>query len=260
VSSTDGTAIAYDVLGDGPPLVVVGGMFCARDAMRGLCEQLATGAHVVNYDRRGRGDSGDAADYAVDREIDDLAALIDAVGGSASVYGHSSGAALALRAAARGIAVDRLVLHEPPYGVDTEEERQSSRRLAIDVRDALSSGRPGDAIAMFMSDSGLPDEVVQGMSADPGMQAIAPTMNYDFAVMDAVERGGTIPSELVEQIDVPTLVVSGGASPDFFRITAGAITATLPDGRHVVLDGQDHGAPADVVAPVVLEFLREARP
>ena len=257
VTSRDGTRIAHDVLGDGPPVVVVSGIFCTRRTTQELAERLAARCTVVNYDRRGRGESGDTAPYAVEREVEDLAALIDAVGGAAAVYGHSSGAGLALRAAAAGLPITRLVLHEPPYGGDDEDSRAESRELAELVRAALAEDRPGDAISAFFAGMGMPPDVVAGIAADPEMLAVAPTMNYDMAVMGDPE-GGTVPVDLVRSVTVPTLVVAGGASPEFFRATAARIAHLLPGARSVVLDGQDHGAPADVVAPVVAHFIATA--
>ncbi len=255
VTSVDGTKVAFDRLGQGPPVVVVSGIFCARQATQELAERLAHQFSVTNYDRRGRGESGDTAPYAVEREVEDLDALIAEVGGGASVYGHSSGAGLALNAAAAGLPITRLVLHEPPYGPDDEESKRSARELAENVRVALVEDRRADAIKLFLEASGMAPEMVEGISSDPNMQAVAPTMPYDFEVMGDLSRGGTIPEDLVRAIGIPTLVIGGGASPDFFRDTATRIVEILPHGEHTVLEGQDHGAPPDVVAPVVAEFL-----
>ncbi|MFF5261838.1 alpha/beta fold hydrolase [Actinomadura viridis] len=255
VTSADGTPIAFDRLGEGPPVVVAGGMFCHREAMRALAERLANRFTVVNYDRRGRGESGDTAPYDVAREIEDLGALIAAVGGRAALYGHSSGAALALNATAAGLPVARLVLHEPPYGGDGEEEKRSARELAENVLTAIAEDRHGDAIKVFMTASGMPPEMAEGPAADPGMLAVAPTMAYDFAVMGNADAGGTIPEHLVRAVGVPTLVIAGGASPAFFRETAVRIARLLPDGRYTELEGQDHGAPAEAVEPVVTAFM-----
>jgi pimeloyl-ACP methyl ester carboxylesterase len=255
VTSADGTKIAFDRLGRGSAVVVIGGLFCYRPAMQGLAEQLAPRFTVVNYDRRGRGESDDTLPYAVEREVEDLAALIAEVGGTASVYGHSSGAGLAVHAAASGVPIARLVLHEPPYGGDDEESKQGARQLAENIRTAVAGGRHADAVKLFLSESGMPAEAADGMSGDPAMQAVAPTMPYDFEIMGDFTRGGTIPEDVVRGIAVPTLVIAGGASPDFFRDAATRLAELLPHGEHTVLAGQDHGAPADVVAPVVAAFL-----
>src|SRR5918996_4092991 len=141
VTSVDGTQIAFDRLGQGPPVVVVSGMFCDRHTTQELAEQLARQFSVINFDRRGRGDSGDAARYAVEREVEDLGALIAEAGGKASVYGHSSGAGLALNAAASGLPITRLVLHEPPYDSDDEASKRDSRELGEQLRVAIAEDR-----------------------------------------------------------------------------------------------------------------------
>jgi pimeloyl-ACP methyl ester carboxylesterase len=255
VISPDGTPIAFDRLGQGPPVVVVSGIFCQRRRTQPLAEALATQLTVVNYDRRGRGESGDTEPYAVEREVEDLGALLDELGGSAAVYGHSSGAGLALRAAAAGLPITRLVLHEPPYGPDDDASREAVRTLAEDVGAAVADGRGGDAIRAFMADSGAPAEVVDAMADDPMLLAQASTMPYDLEIMGDGDRGGTIPEELIRAIDLPTLVIAGGASPDFFRDTVDRIVELLLDGTLAVLDGHDHDAPAEVVGPVVTDFI-----
>ena len=257
VISADGTRIAFERLGRGAPLIVVGGIFCDRRKMGALAEALAAHCTVINYDRRGRGGSADSGSYAVTREIEDIGALIAAAGGRASVYGHSSGAGLALNAAAMGLPIDRLVLHEPPYGPDEEESKQSAREMAKCIRDLLTNDRRGEAIATFFSAVGVPPELVEDWSNDPRMLAMAPTMLHDYEIMGDF-TGGTIPERLVRAVDVPTLVLAGGASLDFFRDTALRISELLPDGRYIVLDGQDHEADPGVVAPVVAEFVASA--
>lgn len=258
VTSADGIPIALEVLGTGPPLVLVAGIFCTRATLRPLAEALAEGFHVAVYDRRGRGDSGGAGpvpDDAVAREIADLAAVIGALGDGAAVYGHSSGAGVALHAAAAGAPVTRLVVHEPPWGGDDTASTDEVRRMAADVVAALADGRPGDAIGRFMADMGLPDEVLAGITADPAMVAVAPTMPYDLMAMGDLDAGGAVPEDLVRSVAVPTLVVAGGASPAFFRTTAERLATLLPHAELAVLDGADHGAEAGVVAPVVARFL-----
>lgn len=259
VSSHDGTKIAYDRLGEGPPLVLVSGLFCHRPMTQALAEKLAPRFTVVHYDRRGRGESGDTPPYAVEREVEDLAALIQEIGGPAAVYGHSSGAGLVLEAAAAGVPVTALVLHEPPYGADDDEEKAQARRLADDIRAAVAEDRRADAVKLFLTASGMPPEMAEQVAGDPGMQAVAHTMPYDFDVMGQTSRGGVIPEDLVRAVRVPTLVLAGTASADFFRDTAERLAELLPQGRYTVLEGQDHGAPAEAVAPVVAEFLAVAR-
>lgn len=154
--------------------------------------------------------------------------------------------------------ITALVLHEPPYGADDEEEKEQARRLADDIRTAVAEDRRADAVKLFLTALGMPPEMADRMAGDPGMQAVAPTMPYDSDVMGHTSRGGVIPEDLVHSIVVPTLVLAGTASPDFFRDAAERITELLPQGRYTLLEGQDHGAPADVVAPVVVEFLLAA--
>ena len=260
VTSTDGTRIAFERFGDGRAVVLVGGMFCDRRAHRALAEQLADRFTAITVDRRGRGDSGDTAPYAVEREVEDLGAVIEAVGGQAAAYGHSSGAGLLLRAAAAGAPITRVVLHEPPYGDDDDESRRAAQDLAVAVRSAIAEGRPGDAVKQFMAAMGVPPEAAEEASADPGMLRIAPTMPYDHEVMGDFADGGVIPRDVVGQVTIPTLVVAGAASPDFFRDTAERLAKLLPDGRLEILPGQDHGAPAEVVAPVVARFIGSEAP
>src|SRR5215207_10589528 len=167
IKSKDGTAIAFERLGNGQPVIVVGGATCDRAMTRPLAEQLAQHFTVINYDRRGRGDSGDTAPYAVEHEIEDLGALIAEAGGTASVYGHSSGAGLVLHAAAHGLPIAKLVLHEPPYVPDGDDERRISREYAENLKTILAEGRRGDAVELFMTTVGMPQEMVGQMRYDP---------------------------------------------------------------------------------------------
>lgn len=255
VTSADGTRIAYERLGNGPPLVVVGGLLNDRQSARNLAEALAPRLSVIIFDRRGRGESGDTPPYAVAREVEDLAALVDEAGGSASVYGHSSGAGLALIAVAAGVRVSGLVLHEPPYGPDDEQSKQDARDLDERIRVAVAENRRADAIGLFCTEAGMPPDMVEETSKDPALQALASTMPYDFDVMGHADQGGAIPEDLVRTVEVRTLVIAGDASPDFFRDAAARIVDLMPDATYAVLPGQDHGAPAEVVAPVVTDFL-----
>jgi pimeloyl-ACP methyl ester carboxylesterase len=256
VRSADGTEIAFDRLGQGTPIVLIAGMFCLRQALGELAEQLAPTCTVINYDRRGRGESGDTQPYSPQREIEDLAALITELGGSAAVYGHSSGAGLALNAAAAGLAMTHVILHEPPYVGDDDGSRQRARGLAADVRTAVDEGRNADAIGLFMTSTGMPAEMAERQKNDPAMIAVAPTMPYDFEVMGNSTHGGAIPEDAVRSVTAPTLVIAGRSSPPFFRDTAERLNALLPNGTYVVLD-VDHGAPAEVVAPVIASFLSD---
>ena len=262
VTSADGTSIAFERFGGGPAVIVVGGATCDRAMTRPLAEELGRHFTVINYDRRGRGDSGDTQPYAIEREVEDLGALIAEAGSMASVYGHSSGAGLALHAAARGLPIARLVLHEPPYAPDTEEERRISREYGEKLRAILAEGRRGDAVALFMTTVGMPPEMVEGVRNEPWwakMEEVAPTLAYDSEIMGDVSGGGTIPAGLIGAVTVPALVLCGGVSPEWMIEVGRQISDGLPNGRLRVLDGQEHVVPPDVLAPVLAEFLTEAR-
>jgi pimeloyl-ACP methyl ester carboxylesterase len=255
VTSNDGTTIAFDRLGDGYPVIVVGGQLCDRALTRPTAEELAKSFAVFNYDRRGRGDSGDNAPHAVEREIEDLEALIAQVGGTASVYGHSSGAALALHAAAAGLPIAKLVLHEPPYTPDGDEDRQrASRNEAKHIKTLLDEDRRGDAVEYVMWGIGMPQEMVEVVSQDPRVVAMAPTMAYDSEIMGDISRGGTVPAVLLDAVTVSTLVVSGGASSAWMIDVGRRLAESLPKGRHVILEGQEHVVPPEVLVPVLTEF------
>jgi pimeloyl-ACP methyl ester carboxylesterase len=170
------------------------------------------------------------------------------------VYGRSSGAGLALNAAASGLPITRLVLFEPPYGPDDEDSKQAARELAENVGAAIAQVRRADAIAMFLPATGLSREMAEELSQDPAMQAEAPTILYDFEVLGHTDRGAAIPEQAVRSIDIPTLLLAGDASPSLLRDTASQIVRLLPDGELTVLRGADHDAPAEVVDPVVAEF------
>src|SRR3712207_6338258 len=164
VTPSDYTPIAFDRLGDGPRVIVVCGAMCARALMRPTAEELAKRFTVFNYDRRGRGDSGDTAPYAVEREIEDIGALVAEAGGTASVYAHSSGAGLVLHAAAHGLPMAKIVLHDSPYAPDGDEEaRRISREYGENLTDMLSEACRGDAVELFMTLVGMPQEMVEGM-------------------------------------------------------------------------------------------------
>jgi pimeloyl-ACP methyl ester carboxylesterase len=257
VTSGDGTSIAFERFGEGLPVILVGGATTDRAMTRPLAEELAKVFAVINYDRRGRGDSSDTPPYAVEREVEDIGALLAEAGGMASVYGHSSGAVLALHAAARGLPVASLVMHEPPFAPEREEERRTSREYGEKLRTTLAEGRRGDAAALFMTTAGMPEEMVEGMRDEPwwaGMEAVAPTLLYDSEVMGDVSRGGTIPTELLGAVNAPTLVLCGGTSPEWMIDVGRQVAEGLPDGRLDVLEGQEHVVPPEILAPVLTEF------
>jgi pimeloyl-ACP methyl ester carboxylesterase len=254
VTSSDGTTIAFDQLGDGPQIILVGGGSVDRSANAPLAALLASHFTVINYDRRGRGDSGDAPPYAVEREIEDLEALINEAGGSAFVYGTSSGGALALEAAASVLAIMKLALWEVPFVLD--ESRRPPADTARTYTELVSAGRRGDAVEFFMSKVvGLPPEFVDHARTQPfwqAQEALAHTLAYDATIMGDY----SLPTERAAAVAVPTLVIAGEASFPFMRETAQALANTIPDGQHRTLEGQEHNVDPAALAPVLVEFFK----
>ena len=257
VTSLDGTTIAFDQLGEGPPLVLVAGASCDRSVDAPLAAALARKFTVLNYDRRGRGDSGDTLPFAVEREVEDIDVMLSAAGGSATLLGLSSGAALAAEAALTGLPIDTLVLWEPPFTVDPDGVRRA-KEYADELAQLLAADRRGDALAHFMRYVGLPEDMIAGMRQSPYWQvgeSIAPTLAYDAAVLGDT----TIPVERYARIGVSTLVLAGSQSPEFMRAAAAQVAAAIPGARHDVLAGQDHNVAGDALAPVVARFREEGR-
>jgi len=257
VRSKDGTAIACDQSGDGPAIILVGGAMSTRSASGPLAALLAPRFTVFAYDRRGRGDSGDTAPYAVEREVDDLAALIGEAGGSAFVFGHSSGAALALEAAARGLAITKLALYEPPFIVD-DSRPPLPGDYVTQLTELIAAGRRGDAVAFFMTTGvGLPVEAVAQMRHDPmwpALEDVAHTLPYDGTIMGDTMRGNPLPLKRWASVTVPTLVMDGGESPAWQRTAVQALVDVLPHAQRRTLEGQTHGVAPDALAPVLEEF------
>ncbi|MGV9253963.1 alpha/beta fold hydrolase [Streptomyces sp. NPDC003697] len=250
--SRDGTSLAQHRSGQGAAVVLVHGAMSTGGTLAPLAAALSERFSAVVYDRRGRGGSGDTTPYAVEREVEDLAAVIGAVGGEAALYGISSGGALALRAAASGLPVRRVAVYEPPFVLDEEglgERAQYTRDLA----EALGQGRRGDAVELFLRLTGLSPEVIASARQAPlwaGMEALAPTLAYD----DAVMGGGRIPRDLLASVTVPVLALAGGASPGWLRAATQQVAQLVPQGTFRTLEGQSHAVEADVLAPVLAEF------
>jgi pimeloyl-ACP methyl ester carboxylesterase len=254
VTSADGTDIAYESSGSGPALVLVDGAMCHRAGgpMRPLTEALRRDFTVFAYDRRGRGASSDTPPYAVEREIEDLAAVIAQAGGAACVYGISSGGALALAAAAAGAGIIKLALYEPPFLAEVEGDariREYTERLT----ELLAAGRSSDAVALFLAAVGVPAPVIAGMRRSLGwadMAAIAPTLAYD----DQVLAGGRVPHGLAPRVTVPVLVLAGSASPGGLQHAAKATAEALPTAEFRTLDGETHDVRPGALAPVLTGF------
>jgi pimeloyl-ACP methyl ester carboxylesterase len=252
VGSSDGTAIAFDRLGEGAPVILVSGASTARAIHTQLAELLASDFTVFNYDRRGRGDSGDTPPYTIQREIEDLHAVLTEAGGAAAVFGNSSGAVLALHAAAAGLPLTKLALWEPPFMVDPDAPRRQQAYLA-QLTKLLDAGRRGDAMALFMKTIGLPEAMIAGTRQAPmwpGMEALAHTLAYDATIMG----DSTVPTGLVASIKAPTLVLDGSDTGAWAANSARALTAALPNPRHRTLNGQNHNVAWDVLAPELREF------
>lgn len=252
--SADGTTIAFDRYGAGRPVIMAAGAFNTRAATEPLARALAEQFTVLNYDRRGRGDSGDTAPYSVDREIEDLGALIAAAGGSATVFGYSSGATLVLKAAAAGLAITSLVLYEPPFNPDNSYPRLTAD-LAGQLDKLVSAGRRGDAVELYQTQAvGIPEDVVTQMRHAPfrpGLEATAHTLVYDATIVG--DR--SLPAGLLATVTVPALVISGDQSPPFLRAAARAAAAALPNGRLSTLAGQGHDISPEATARAMAEFL-----
>jgi pimeloyl-ACP methyl ester carboxylesterase len=259
VTSKDGTKIAYDKSGSGPALILIPGIFEQR-AMESETSKLAAlpllAEHftVFHYDRRGRGDSTDTHPFAVEREIEDIEALINEAGGSTFLCGISSGAALAFEAArALGHSVKKLALYEPPYN-DDPEARAGWKNFRHELKETLAEGRNTDAVGLFMKLLGVPEEHLAEMHQYPMWpmwERIAPTMAYDAA---ALGEEAAVPTEKAAQVAVPTLVLNGSESYPFMHTAAAALASAIPNGKHSVLEGQTHEVTPEALAPVLIEF------
>ncbi len=272
VTSKDGTTIAYDQSGTGPALILVTGALGVRSEgmQTSFVDLLAQHFTVINYDRRGRGDSGDTLPYATEREIEDIEALIDAVGGKAYVYGLSSGAILALEAARMlPTKITKLAMYEPPFIID-DSRPPVPQDYVEQLNAATAAGRPGDAVEIFMTKALLiPGEFVQMMStATMGdifaegvkppdwsdMEKVAHTLAYDGMIIKAFTAGKPLPPKRWASFTSPTLVIVGGNSEPFFHDGAQALVDDMPNAQRRILEGQDHAVSPMALAPVLIDF------
>ena len=259
VASKDGTTIAFDQIGKGPAVILVDGALQYRafdQGMKDLAERLAEHFTVIHYDRRGRGDSTDTQPYAVGREIEDIDAVIDEVGGSAFLYGISSGAALAMEAALKLEGkVRKLAMYEPPYN-DDENARRGWREYARKLAEITAAGRNGDAVAHFMMLVGMPADQVGGMRQHPIWplwEAVGHTLAYDAAAMG---EDSSVPAERAALLAVPTLVMIGAETFPFMHDATAALANAIPSAQHRTLAGQTHDVSAEALAPVLIEFFK----
>jgi pimeloyl-ACP methyl ester carboxylesterase len=261
VTSKDGTSIGYTRTGSGPAVVLVDGALCYRGSSPNdsLAEELARHFTVYTYDRRGRGESGDTPPYDVEREYEDLAAVIEAAGGSAHVYGISSGAALSLAAANHGVPVERLAVFEAPFVVD-DSRPPVPADIAERTRALVAAGERGTAVALFMRRAAnLPGPVVAMMRLMPfwrRLKAVAHTLPYDYAALgDDTGLGRPLPAYRWENVTAPTLVMAGGKSPLAMQTAMRALAGVVPGAVYRTLEGQTHVVKARALAPVLTEFL-----
>jgi pimeloyl-ACP methyl ester carboxylesterase len=268
ITSADGTAIAYDRIGVGDPLILIGGAFSYRryPGLVKLAKLLAARWTVYSYDRRGRGDSGDSGHYAIEREIEDLAAVIEAAGGHAHVWGLSSGAVLALDAAAAGLPIRRLAVQEPPLVVSSADRRLPAD-LCPRLAELIAVGQRGEAVRYFLVDGmGAPAFVPALLHLVPGawkrLTAVAHTLPYDARLIEPYQAARPLPDGQWAAVTMPTLVMCGAEkeSPAFLRHAAAAVAAALPDARLVQSRGLGHtkALNAKVIAATLTEFLAGA--
>jgi pimeloyl-ACP methyl ester carboxylesterase len=258
VISTDGTPIAFERSGNGDPVILVDGALCSRSfgPMAKLAPLLAPHFTVFTYDRRGRNDSGDTLPYAIEREMEDLDALIHEAGGSACVLGLSSGAALALEAANRRLAIKKLALYEAPFIVDASRPPLPDDYLTR-LNELIASDRRGDAVKMFMKTVGVPAVFIAMMRLMPiwkKLKAVAHTLPYDISIVKENQRGKPLSPGRWASVTVPTLVVDGGKSPAWIRHATKAVADALPNAQHRTLEGQTHNVAATALSPVLMEF------
>jgi pimeloyl-ACP methyl ester carboxylesterase len=258
VVSADGSRISYEQFGSGPAVILVGGALNDRNGRASgvaLARLMASDFTVYAYDRRGRGASSTALPYSVEREIEDLAALVDAAGGSAGLFGMSSGGALVLAAAAAGVRATKIALYDPPFSTDVAAEKLAKTYDAR-LRERINAGDNDAALALFLTTIGMPPQVIDGMRNGPAWRplcGLAPTLVQDSAVLNNRE-GAPVPASRIGRIDAPILAIAGEAAPPTLRQSGEAVAAAARHGSYQVLPGQTHDVAIDVLAPVLIKF------
>jgi pimeloyl-ACP methyl ester carboxylesterase len=276
VTSKDGTTIAFDQSGKGPAVILVTGALGTRShaTPNSMADILSKQFTAIDYDRRGRGDSGDTPPYAVQREIEDIEALIDEAGGSAFLFGNSSGAILALEAArALPNKVRKLVMYEPPFIID-DSRPPLPKDYVEQLNAATAAGRPGDAVEIFMTKAMLiPPEFVAMMRNAPmsqtfgddtgakppewtDMEKVAHTLAYDGMIVKDFLAGKPLPPKRWASFTAPTLVIVGGNSEPFFHDGAQALVNDMPNAQRRTLEGQDHAVSPAALEPMLTEFFQ----
>jgi pimeloyl-ACP methyl ester carboxylesterase len=257
VTSKDGTVIAYEITGKGPGIILVNGALAHRNyyGEKELAAMLANNFTVIYYDRRGRGDSTDKKPYTVEKEIEDIEALIDVAGGRAFLYGVSSGASLALLAAEKlgPGKVIKLALYEPPYGAYGDKGKQEFAGQKKKINELVAAGKPGDAVTVFMESLGMPPEEMEGIKQSPdwkAMERVGHTLVYDFEILG----DGTVPLDVAKSIAMPTQVMDGEKSFDFMHTTADTLGKNIPVAGRKTLKDQTHEVSPGALAPVLKEF------
>jgi len=261
VVSKDGTLIAYDRQGSGPALILIVGALCSRALGPSvkLAPRLAGQFTVFSYDRRGRGQSGDSAPYRVEREIEDLNALIAEAGGTAFVFGHSSGAVLGLKAVQHGLPIRKLALYEAPLIVD--HTRPSTQAEWAQIRNHLAQGQRSEALKVFLKSVGLPAFVLGMMRFFPiwsQLEQVAHTLSYDGAICEEFQKCEPLPSGIWSDLTIPVLAIAGGKSPAWMHNGMRALASALSNARYRAIEGQTHDVSAKALAPVLEAFLSAA--
>jgi pimeloyl-ACP methyl ester carboxylesterase len=257
VKSKDGTSIGYTKTGTGAPIILVDGAMCSRafGPLPKMAEMLSANFTVYHYDRRGRNESGDTLPYSVDREVEDLEALINDAGEPVYITGFSSGAALALNAAAKGLNIKKLVLYEAPY-VMNQGGHNPPIDTAAQLSQLIAAGKRADAVKFFMKDMvGIPAFVPFIMSLLPvwsKLKAVAHTLPYDAAIL----QGFTIPTKIAAAVTIPTLVVNGEKSPVSLRNASQKLAKAIPGAQLKALKGQTHNVSAKAIVPVLMEYFK----
>jgi pimeloyl-ACP methyl ester carboxylesterase len=258
VTSADGTRIAFEKLGSGPPLLLISGALndrMSRNAGVPLARLLSTSHTVIAYDRRGRGSSGDTPPYAIVREVEDVAALLSILGGRPHVYGHSSGGLIALEAVRAGLPVGKLALYEPPLALG-EGRAPLPPDLVDQLRRLVEQGDRSAAVALFLTRAvGIPEQAVHNMTKAPywpGLAALAHTLSYDALLAEdpqaVLNRAGAL--------QLPTLVLDGERSPPWMRLAVERLAAAIPGARRQSLPGQNHDVDPGELAPKLYTFFR----